>query len=200
MIGVVNIGLGNTLSVIKAIEFFNGKYELAEHPSGFDRYEKLIFPGVGAYDRAIDKLDSEGLLQPIKDYLESGRPYLGICLGMQLLSSYGEEGAGSKGFGFIDGTVKVLPVGNRLKLPHIGWNNVSHAGAGLFSDVSEDADFYFVHSYYFDLVEDVEYATTSYAIEFPSYIRKKNAYGVQFHPEKSQKSGLTLIKNFIEKC
>lgn len=200
MIGIIDIGTGNTLSVLKVLRHFQVEHEIIKSASSLMTYEKLIFPGVGSYGYVVNKLHSVGLFNPIKQFLASEKPYLGICLGMQLLSTIGEEGEISEGLNFVKGTVKLLPVEPKEKLPHIGWNTVPHAGNDLFDGIEPKADFYFVHSYHFEVQEEIEQIQTDYSHRFTSYIRKGNAHGVQFHPEKSQNNGLQLIKNFIEKC
>lgn len=200
MIGIIDIGTGNTLSVLKVLRHFQVEHEVVKGASNLMAYEKLIFPGVGSYGHVVNKLHSVGLFNLIQQFLASGKPYLGICLGMQLLSTFGEEGEISEGLNFIKGSVKLLPVDQKEKLPHIGWNNVPHSGTGLFEGVDPQADFYFVHSYCFEVEDEIEQIKTDYSHQFTSYLRKRNVHGVQFHPEKSQKNGLLLIKNFIEKC
>jgi glutamine amidotransferase len=201
MISILDIGIGNINSVSKALSFLNIPCEVITEQQQLKDAKKIIFPGVGSFDMAMKKLEDKKLDDLLFSKLSGNTPYLGICLGMQLLSNYGYEGKKTKGLGFINSEVKKIDVDfSSYRLPHIGWNSVSHDGIGLFRGISDDADFYFVHS--FCMTEDSESKVfyTDYSSQIVAAVQKNNVYGVQVHPEKSQKDGLTLLKNFNEIC
>ncbi|MEI7752469.1 MAG: imidazole glycerol phosphate synthase subunit HisH, partial [Candidatus Omnitrophota bacterium] len=163
--------------------------------------EKIILPGVGNFAEASKRMFASGIADVITDSaLRQNKPLLGICLGMQLLAQEGEEGGGAPGLGLIAGRVtKICLKDPSLRLPHIGWNDVSFNGMKLFSGIEEGASFYFVHS--FEMVPDetsIERATTRYGSDIVAAVRKDHVLGVQFHPEKSQKDGLRLLTNFVK--
>ncbi len=159
----------------------------------------IILPGVGAFGAAIEKIFNRINFEVLEDeVIQKGKPFLGICVGMQVLANIGKEYGEFKGFSWIPGTVeKINP--QYLPLPHIGWNNIEIINDNqLFRDFSEYRDFYFVHSYAFNAInEENVIATTEYEVTFTSAIQKDNVYGIQFHPEKSQKAGQLLLRNFI---
>lgn len=200
MITIIDIGLGNVNSVKKALDYLEVKSRISADIADIERAEKLIFPGVGNFFAASKKLDSIGITDVLrKQVLCDKKPLMGICLGMQLLASYGEEGGFSRGFDLIKAKVKRLGSEKEgLRLPHIGWNKVDTSSMALFSGVQDDDCFYFVHSYAMVLEEDVENATCDYGEKFIAVVKKDNLVGVQFHPEKSQSPGLRILKNFIE--
>ena len=198
MIGVINIGLGNTESVLKTLRYLEYEFEVVTCEQNLKSFDTIIFPGVGTFDVVTHRLKTLGLFDHLKEYIFEERKYLGICLGMQLLAALGDEGSGAEGFGYIDGNVVKMPATACQKLPHIGWNQVKHDESGIFHNIPSEADFYFVHSYCVNCQEDIKMYETDYS--FTSYLNKKNAFGVQFHPEKSQKYGLQLIRNFLETC
>ena len=200
MIGVIDIGLGNTRSVFKALSALECDYKPICDNLDFDGVSKVIFPGVGTFASAMEKMHSRNLIKPLMGFIESDRPYLGICLGMQLLTECGFEIDETPGLGVVKGRVAKIDTGADLKLPHIGWNEVEHDGAGIFADIANPCDFYFVHSYCVYPDEEMQCFFTKYPGEVVAYLRKSNMHGVQFHPEKSQKGGLQLLRNFLEKC
>ena len=158
-------------------------------------------PGVGSYDICMQNLKLRGLDQFIIEFVKTGKPFLGICLGMQVLSSFGFEGRETKGLDLINGNVKEFSFDNSdLKVPHVGWNNVcfnmlSHP---LVKGLKINSAYYFTHSYYFDVEnENNIFASTFYGFDFPSSVLKENVYATQFHPEKSQDQGLKLLFNFL---
>ena len=197
MLGVIDIGIGNFKSVEKAINKFHASYRKVSRPDDFEGVTKLIFPGVGSYSAAMRRLHHRELVEPIREYINAGHSYLGICLGMQLLSKVGLEGGVIPGLGVIDAeVVKIIPANNE-PLPHIGWNQINHDGEGLFSGIPKDADFYFVHSFYMKLNESVTSFSVDYGGLHTCFVKKNNVVGAQFHPEKSQKIGLKFIKNYL---
>ena len=201
-IGIVDYGLGNIQSVKNAILFHapDISVDLVHKPDELNQFDKLILPGVGAFGDAMKLINEKGWNDVIKEEAKKGKYILGICLGMQLLSSRSYEFGEHQGLNLIAGEVTKFDLPSHYRIPHIGWNNVhfnySHP---LAIDVEQDADFYFVHSYHFKC-DDPQYAlaNTSYGNTFTSVVAKENIMGVQFHPEKSQEVGLKLISNFIE--
>lgn len=201
MIGIVDLGLGNVNSVNRALQHLGMPSIVTKSPKEIESCEKIILPGVGNFFEASVRLYSSGLAQTLSALvLHQKRPLLGICLGMQLLGEFGAEGGGAKGLGFIAGKVSRLRSEEfGFRLPHVGWNNVSTDTMRLFAGVDKDACFYFVHSYEFvptENIPEVEVAFSTYGRDFVAGIKKGNVVGVQFHPEKSQKNGLQVLKNF----
>ncbi|WP_019898713.1 imidazole glycerol phosphate synthase subunit HisH [Methylotenera mobilis] len=201
MILVLDYGAGNIGSVLNMIKKAGGQAMASANINDIQNASKLLLPGVGSFDNAMDKLEKLGLVQPIRDKAEEGIPMLGICLGMQLLSSGSEEGLKS-GLGLIPGKVKRFKFDAQdslLRVPHMGWNRVvaskQHA---LMNQLENDARFYFVHSYHYEC-EDTndELFRTHYGYDFTSGVQRGNVMGVQFHPEKSHRYGMQLFKNFI---
>lgn len=203
MIGLVDIGIGNVGSVSKVLTLLNQDFILVTHKSQLDECSKIIFPGVGSYKSASEILFKSGMSDSIrKAVLAENKPILGICLGMQLLSSAGEEWGESAGLNLISGRTKLMELRRpETVLPHMGWNNVKANCPEIFKGIPDDACFYFVHSYQFSVSDpEASITKTEYdGIEFCSAVEKGNIWGVQFHPEKSQKFGIQIIKNFCEK-
>ncbi|QUL97609.1 MAG: imidazole glycerol phosphate synthase subunit HisH [Candidatus Fermentithermobacillus carboniphilus] len=199
MITIVDYGMGNLYSVRKAFERLGIPARVTSDPDLVRCAERLVLPGVGAFGDAVAILESRGLLGAIREFCQAGRPFLGICLGMQLLLTAGEEGGLYPGLGVFRGKTRRLRAGN-LKVPHVGWNRVDAAKKiPIFKNVPDKSFFYFVHSYVVELDDsDVIAATTEYGESFPSVIWEKNIFGVQFHPEKSGEAGLLLLGNFAE--
>lgn len=200
-VGVINYGMGNIDSVCRAVEHIGYSVDIITQANQLETVSHIILPGVGTYSAAMDHLNESGLLEAIKyQVIDAKKPILGICLGMQILSDMGEEVNPTQGLGLIPGKViKLNPNNSGEKIPHVGWNEVRHGGMGLFSEIDSGKDFYFVHSYHFVCNNsDNIIATTPYCGETVTAIRDGHIYGVQFHPEKSQKNGLKLIENFLE--
>lgn len=195
MIGLVDYGGGNITSVSNALDRLGVNYIKASTPSDFIDIDKIIFPGVGEAKTAMDAIEERALLPYFKS-LEI--PYLGICIGLQILFDYTDERS-TKCMGIIKGNLKKFN-SNGIKVPQIGWNSVSFAGnSPLFQGIEDGAYFYFVNSYYApEIAETI--ATTEYGVNFSSAVNKDNYYGVQFHTEKSGELGEKLLKNFIELC
>lgn len=202
MIVIVDYGVGNVGSILNMFKRLNVEASVSSSASDIERADKLILPGVGAFDHGMGSLNSSGL-RPVLDrqVLDRKTPVLGICLGMQLLTEGSEEGK-EPGLGWIAGrTVKFrFEPGQRKRVPHMGWNVVTPTGTDtLFRDLDEDHGFYFVHSYYVTCRSATDVlATTPYGVEFVSAVQKDNVFGAQFHPEKSHKHGMRLLKNFAE--
>jgi glutamine amidotransferase len=196
---IIDYGMGNLASVYNALKFLGGNAKVGESPSDIEKADKLVLPGVGAFRDAMLGLEKRALIEPIKRYLSSGKAYLGICLGLQLLFEKSEE-ASVKGLGVLKGKVKRFQEKDGIKVPHIGWNNVKFKDDNLklTAGIKNESYFYFDHSYYAEPVDkSVVQATTDYGVNFASMCRKDNIYAVQFHPERSQGLGLKFLKNFI---
>jgi len=211
MIAIIDYGMGNIHSVNKALQLFGAKTIVTNKAKDIEAAEKAVLPGVGAFDDAVMELKKQDLIKAIKEFVKTKKPFLGICLGMQLLFEKSEEAAKSKGLGFFKGGVKRFQDSKSLKVPHMGWNQLekvtrsqSHEVTNeclLLKDVPDDSFVYFCHSYYPEPKDkSVIAATTDYGKEFASVVWKDNLYGVQFHPEKSQKTGLKIIENFVNLC
>jgi len=203
MIAIVDYGMGNLRSVQKAFEHCGAKPVITSRARDIEKAGKLVLPGVGAFTQAMHELKKRKLVETLKEKIRGGTPYLGLCLGLQLLFSSSDEGAHVKGLDLISGTVRRFPATGRckhLKIPHMGWNTlrVRKKNCPLFKGFKETDYFYFVHSYY-GVPEDKSWilSTTRYGTEFCSAIWKGNIFATQFHPEKSQTAGLKLIKNFV---
>lgn len=194
--------MGNVGSIANMIKKIGCQSKVSNDPLEISNADKLILPGVGAFDKAVNNLKVLNIWDVLHKIGREGQvPLMGICLGMQLLSNSSEEGK-EKGLGFINGEVKKFVFDDKLlKVPHMGWNTTEIKRSNkLFSDLPVASRFYFVHSYYLNCIDkDDIITTTNYGQPFVSSIEKKNIIGVQFHPEKSHKFGLQLIKNFIEK-
>jgi imidazole glycerol phosphate synthase glutamine amidotransferase subunit len=199
MIGIIKYRAGNIFSVMACIKKIGKDCYFIEEGKDIEKAEYIILPGVGNFAKGIEFLNKNGLTEKIKEKLKEGIPFLGICLGLQLLFEFSEEG-NKRGMNILKG--KVIKFKNiNLKIPHMGWNKLEILkGNRLLYGISENSYFYFAHSYYVLPEEnDIIYGKTEYGIKFPSLIIKKNIVGVQFHPEKSGEKGLKFIKNFLEK-
>ncbi len=197
---VVDCGSGNLRSVVKALDHVGFKnVVISSDPDEVGRSDVLVFPGQGAFRNAMVNLIQADLVKPILRHIEAGKPFLGICLGLQILFERSYEHGKTEGLGVLKGEVVLLP--RNVKLPHIGWNQVwIRKGSKIFEGIDDGDYFYFVHSYHVVPEEDVVASTTDYGIHFVSAIEKENLWGVQFHPEKSQKKGLRVLENFRRFC
>jgi glutamine amidotransferase len=202
-VAVIDSGLCNLDSVGRAIEVCGGEAVVIDNGADLGYVDRIVFPGVGAFAQAMRSLRDRGLDDAMTEQvLDHGIPFLGICLGMQLLATEGQEGGRTKGLGWIDGEVVRLVPGadqEQVRIPHMGWNEVDHNGSSpLFDGIPPGTDFYFVHSYHLvcDRPEQ-EAARTPYCGGFTSVVQRDLTFGVQFHPEKSQKHGLQLLRNFL---
>ncbi len=198
MIGILDYGVGNLHSVNNVLKFLKVDSKIIIEKNEIEDLDSLIIPGVGSFKSAMENLEKKDFINPIKSFASSNKPILGICLGMQLLASTGFEPEETKGLGLISGEVKLMKTNNRL--PHIGWNSISiQNDNSLLKGVKKKSDFYFVHSYHFDVKNpDFISLKSDYDFEFVSGVKKDNIYGFQFHPEKSQKQGLKILKNFTD--
>ena len=204
VLGLIDGQSGNIGSIKKAIkDLINEKpYQLKIIQGNFNpnNFDKIILPGQGAYATLISNLKKLKIIRPLKQYLDDNKSYLGICVGMQILSDEGHEDKITKGLGIISGKIKKFS-NKKLIIPHMGWNTIRVNKADLIVKKNlNEKDFYFVHSYIYENINKENIlGLTTYGKNFPSIINKGNIYGVQFHPEKSHKNGLKLIKNFIMK-
>lgn len=206
-VAVLDYGMGNVRSVCKALEHVapNARVILTASPQELRRADRVVFPGQGAIAGCVNALDAQRLRSPLIDAVNS-KPFLGICLGLQALYEFSEEGGGVRGLSVLSGRVPVFPpekmvdaAGRRLKVPHMGWNEVLQVREHpLWTGIPQRARFYFVHSYYADAGQRDDVAgVTEYGIRFTSAAARANIFAVQFHPEKSQKHGLQLLENFV---
>ena len=200
-VAVIDYGMGNLRSVCKALERVapDADVRLASNAAGVRAADRVVFPGQGAIGGCLTALAGDGLQAAALDALAT-KPFLGICLGLQALYDYSEEGGGVRGLGVLPGRVRrFAPTDPTLKVPHMGWNQVQQTMAHpLWSGIAQGTRFYFVHSYFVDAADDRWVAgTTDYGVRFTSAAARANIFAVQFHPEKSQQAGLTLLKNFM---
>lgn len=195
---IIDYGLGNIWSVKNAFEFLGSQVEVTSDPKAISNADCLILPGVGSFDKGIKNLYSEGIIDSLNEaVLVKKKPILGICLGMQLLADRSEEGQSIDGLGYISGSVLKI-TRKELRIPHIGFNETKASNNKSFFSSVVNSNFYFVHSYHFIPTDSNHIiCTTNYGTSFVSGIQKDNVIGVQFHPEKSQSSGLVFLKNFI---
>jgi imidazole glycerol-phosphate synthase subunit HisH len=200
MIGVLDYGMGNLRSVTNAIEYIGFDAHLISVPSDLKQITHLILPGVGSYSQAMKNLKESGLIEVIQNHIDSGKPFLGICLGMQILASKGFEHGETDGMGIIDGKVTPFELRREFLVPHMGWNTMKlQRSHPLFEGMKPHIDYYFVHSFHFQTEKDENIlAVTNYESNFNSVVVKENVVGVQFHPEKSQESGLKILENFCD--
>ncbi|MCP9451438.1 MAG: imidazole glycerol phosphate synthase subunit HisH [Nitrospira sp.] len=198
MIAIIDYGMGNLRSVHKACEVVGHRAVVTRDRRVIDEASHVVLPGVGAFGDCMANLERYGLMEPILRAIRLGKPFLGICLGLQVLFTESEEFGPCKGLDVVAGRVRRFSAGPTIKVPHIGWNQVHfQKPCPLFEGIADGADWYFVHSYFVDpLDEGVVASRTTHGIPFVSSIWKDNLVACQFHPEKSQTVGLRLIKNF----
>ncbi len=201
MIAIIDYGAGNIQSVYKALKFIGADCKVTSDKDEILNADGAILPGVGSFGDAMDTMTKRGIKDTIIEYTKSGKPFLGICLGLQLLFPESEETPGVKGLDIFKGTITKIPNQNRtLKIPHMGWNNISiKQKYGIFKDIEGEPYVYFVHSFYLKAQDkDIVAATTQYGVEIDAAVQKGNIIATQFHPEKSGEVGLKMLKNFVE--
>ncbi|HOX54875.1 MAG: imidazole glycerol phosphate synthase subunit HisH [Candidatus Omnitrophica bacterium] len=196
---IIDYDSGNLRSVQKALEFVGAKTKITQSADDISKADKLVLPGVGAFAVAMEKLADLGLIESIKDFIKSDKPFLGICLGLQLLFSSSQEAKGLKGLDIFKGSVDKF---KGVKVPHIGWNQLnknSKDNCQLFKGINDGANMYFCHSYFVNPDDkDIIASKTEYGTGFVSAVSRGNTFGVQFHPEKSQRLGLKILENFLK--
>lgn len=200
MIGIVNYGMGNIQSVCNAFDYLGHKTVVASQPGDLEQADKILIPGVGAFPSAMERINDAGFAEALdENVMVQGKPALGICLGMQLLAEAGTEFGDCRGLGWIPGRVEQIPRNDAaLRLPQIGWNEleVRHA-CPLLADIGDKSSCYFVHSYEFNPADENDVtATVDYGGPVTAVVARGNIFGVQFHPEKSQRVGLKILDNF----
>jgi glutamine amidotransferase len=200
MIAIIDYGMGNLRSVQKALERVGHAATITSDPAVLADAERLILPGVGAFRDAIAALHERRLVAPIRAAIDGGKPFLGVCLGLQMLFDTSYEDGEFKGLGIVPGTVVRFELPAEYKVPHMGWNQVAlRRRSPIFNGIEDNDYFYFVHSYYVAPRDDAMIALeANYARPFCAGIWRDNLFAVQFHPEKSQRAGLRLLKNFAE--
>ena len=198
MITVIDYGMGNLRSVVKAVELYTDKVQISSSPDSIYESKGIILPGDGAFAMAMENLDRLGWIEPLKNYIYNDGFFLGICLGFQLLFSRSEEFGNSEGLNIIPGNVVKFKEEN-LKVPHMGWNQVRLTGKSKFlHDIPDMSYFYFIHSYYPEIQDDEwKLGVADYGILFPCIVGKNNLIATQFHPEKSHRTGLKILENYI---
>ena len=200
MIAIIDYDAGNIKSVEKALISLGQEVCVARDADEILQADKVILPGVGAFGDAMEKLHRYGLVDVIRKVVEKKTPFLGICLGLQLLFERSDEASGVEGLGILKGEVLKIPAAEGLKIPHMGWNSLQlkHNGK-LFQNLGEETYVYFVHSYYLKAEDpSIVKATTEYGVSIDASVEQENVFACQFHPEKSSDAGLQILKNFIE--
>ena len=200
MIAIIDYDAGNIKSVEKALLLLGQEVKITGDAQEILQADKVVLPGVGAFGDAMANLKKRGLDQVIRQVAESGPPFLGICLGLQLLFERSDEAPGVEGLGILKGEIRKIPQQEGLKIPHIGWNSLhlEHNGR-LFQGIKEGSYVYFVHSYYLRAEEEeIVKASTEYSTHIHASVEKGNVFACQFHPEKSSEVGLKILKNFVE--
>lgn len=199
-LGILSYGVGNTGSLTRAFYRAGADARLLTHPHEVSDVRHLVLPGVGSFSAAMHALEAQGWIDALVGFVASGRPMMGICLGMQLLMEEGEEGGFTQGLGLIAGKAEPLPSRQGLKLPHMGWNSIhSLADHAVLSNLRPGVDYYFAHSYVASPRDpDTVVAETMHGKLFPSVIARENVLGIQFHPEKSPPMGHKILRNFLD--
>jgi glutamine amidotransferase len=200
MIAVIDYGMGNIHSVRKALESAGAEVLVTNKAADIKQCDKVVLPGVGAFGDAVRELEETGLAGALREAGQEKKIFLGICLGLQLLYETSAESPDAKGLGILKGAVRKFEPGPGFKVPHMGWNQLrKRAECPLLKNVPADANVYFCHSYYVEpLDRETAAGVTQYSVDFASLVWKDCIYGVQFHPEKSQRVGLQIIRNFVE--
>lgn len=201
MIAIIDYEVGNLRSVEKALHFIGCDAQVSSDRDFILNADAVVLPGVGAFADAMENLKKHGMIDIIRTVIESGKPFLGICLGLQLLFEYSEEGGENvQGLNILKGAIRQLPQNMNLKVPHMGWNLLDiKVDSPLFEGLTKEPYVYFVHSYYLDTTDkDLVIAETSYGITFSVAVQKGNVFATQFHPEKSGEIGLEMLRNFVK--
>ncbi|MBQ8134260.1 MAG: imidazole glycerol phosphate synthase subunit HisH [Clostridia bacterium] len=200
MIAVVDYGAGNLQSVVKALHFIGCDTIITSKKDEILNADGAILPGVGSFGDAMDSMNSSGATEAVTEFVRTGKPFLGICLGLQLLFEHSDESPKAKGLGFLKGTITKIPDNNHtLKIPHMGWNSLNiRENDGLYQGIEGNPYVYFVHSYFLKAEdENIVSARTEYGVSIDASVHFENIYATQFHPEKSGDVGLHILKNFV---
>ena len=194
---IVDYGMGNLRSVANSVQAVGGEAVILDSPGDLAGHDRVILPGVGAFAMAMDALNESGFADALREFAGRERPFLGICLGMQLLAEEGDEFGRRVGLGLIPGKVQPMALSPGQLLPHTGWNSVTIRRPHPWLDFEDGSDFYFVHSYVFRAEESAILAVADYGGEFPAIVGRNSVMGCQFHPEKSQAPGLSILRQFL---
>jgi len=196
---IIDYGMGNIMSVAMALDFLGTEYTISSDHTKISNASAYILPGVGAFHAAMDILNGRGLTELLtEEVIRHKKPFLGICLGMQLVAESSTEKSFTEGFGWIKGCVEYIKTPNNLRVPHVGWNNITCINdTTLFDNITGEMNFYFDHSYRLVCENNIKAAVCDYGVEIVAAIRKDNIFATQFHPEKSQRNGLKLLRNFL---
>lgn len=198
MIAIIDYGAGNIQSVSKALRHIGCDCFITRSKDEILRSDGAVLPGVGSFGDTVDTMNRYGIRDAVVEYIRSGKPFLGICLGMQLLFPSSEESPGAEGLGIFDGTISRIPNGEGLKIPHMGWNSLTiNPNSRLFKGIEDNAYVYFVHSYFLHAADrDLVAAQTEYGVKIDAAVERGNVFATQFHPEKSGETGLKILRNF----
>lgn len=201
MIAVIDYGAGNLQSVVKALDYIDCKTLVTNKTEEILNCEAALLPGVGSFKDAMDCMNNSGATEAVNQFIATGKPFLGICLGLQLLFGSSDESPGAKGLGLLEGSITRIPdLDGTLKIPHMGWNSLYiRKHDGLFKGIEGNPYVYFVHSYFLKAKdESIVSARTEYGTQIDASVQKDNIYATQFHPEKSGQVGLQILRNFAE--
>lgn len=200
MIAIIDYGAGNIQSVNKALKHIGCDTVVTRNKDVIMKADGAVLPGVGSFGDTMNTMTQYGIKDTVLDYTKSGKPFLGICLGLQLLFPASEESPEAKGLGIFDGTITKIPSGEGLKIPHIGWNSLDiKKKGGIFKGIEGNPYVYFVHSYYLNASDkSIVSAQTDYGVSIDASIEKDNVFATQFHPEKSGETGLKILRNFAD--
>lgn len=202
MIAIIDYGAGNIQSVYKALKYIGCECIVTRNKDKILKADGAILPGVGSFGDSMNTMESYGIKDVVKEFVNTGKPFLGICLGLQLLFPESEESPDVKGLDIFKGSVTKIPSGQGLKIPHMGWNSISILkDEGIFRGIENNSYVYFVHSYYLKAESrDIVAAQTEYGVTIDAAVSYKNVYATQFHPEKSGEVGLKILRNFADMC
>ena len=202
MIAIIDYGAGNIQSVYKALKYVGCDCIVTNDKDEIMKADGAILPGVGSFGNSMDNMNENGITETVREFIKTKKPFLGICLGLQLLFPESEESPGVKGIDIFKGTVTKIPDGEGLKIPHLGWNSIKLLKKdGIFKGIKDNSYVYFVHSYYLNAEnKDIVAAQTEYGVTIDAAISYENVTATQFHPEKSGEVGLQMLRNFAEMC
>lgn len=200
MIAIIDYGAGNIQSVSKALAHIGCEAFITRDKDKILKADGAVLPGVGSFGDTMDTMTEYGIKDTVIEYTKSGKPFLGICLGLQLLFPKSEESPDAEGLGIFDGSITKIPSGEGLKIPHIGWNSLDiKKSDGLFKGIGKNPYVYFVHSYFLNASDkSIVSAQTEYGVTIDAAVEKGNVYATQFHPEKSGETGLKILRNFAD--